>query len=167
VYGAAIDTVVFLTRARENELAGFTTSGTAVRLFRDRRPARAVDAAIMRRYEAMLRATIRPNPEQPDPEAVIRQRIEQTPIPDSIAGYTDLRVDAAGNLWARHIPVSGTDSAAFRYSVFDPRGRLIGDVAIPLALLVYDIGHDYVLGVHYDSLGVQTVRKHALVKPKD
>ena len=46
--------------------------------------------------------------------------------------------------------------------VFDDEGRLIGYLATPGAFRITWIGAQFVLGVHSDSLGVQTVRRYRL-----
>jgi hypothetical protein len=46
-------------------------------------------------------------------------------------------------------------------TVFDDAGRWLGDVAMPGALLVSEIGANYLPGVAKDELGVEYVRLHA------
>jgi len=48
--------------------------------------------------------------------------------------------------------------------IVDPEGRLLSRVMMPIGLVVYEIGSDYVLGLWHDEFGVQHVRRHRLVK---
>jgi hypothetical protein len=77
-----------------------------------------------------------------------------------------------GHLWveahATHDELLGGspgDVAAGRWSVFTPEGRWLGTARTPAGLRVTEIGADYVLGVAVDSLDVESVRLHAIVKP--
>lgn len=48
--------------------------------------------------------------------------------------------------------------------VLDPEGRVVGSVLLPEGLEVLEIGEDYVLGMHTDELGIQRIRRYALLK---
>jgi hypothetical protein len=102
------------------------------------------------------------------------QRLEQAPVASTLPAHSIFLVDHVGNLWVRHYEVAGAtygigllpdgDEPAHA-SVFDPQGRWLGDVAIPPAFYVHDIGEDYFLGTMNDADGVQYVRMYALRKP--
>jgi len=66
--------------------------------------------------------------------------------------------DAHGNLWVREY---GTHV----WSVFDAAGRWLGDVEMPRGLRVHQIAADHVVGVMRDSLDVESVAVHRLVRP--
>lgn len=106
-----------------------------------------------------------------------RDRMESLRSPDSIPALQDLRVDRAGNLWTelyrppgrsarstareRGIPLERGPSP---WVVLDPDGRVVGSVLLPEGLEVFEIGEDYVLGMHTDELGIQRIRRHAVLK---
>lgn len=50
-------------------------------------------------------------------------------------------------------------------TVFDPDGRELGQVQLPLNFDVSEIGPDYILGVGRDGLDVERVQIYALNKP--
>ena len=55
--------------------------------------------------------------------------------------------------------------AASTWTVFDPAGRMLGELSTPPRFQVIQIGDDYVLGVWKDDLDVEHVRLYALAKP--
>jgi hypothetical protein len=75
--------------------------------------------------------------------------------------FSWLRTDAEGNLWVRRYATSSHRDHN-PWDVFDTDGRWLGAVTMPDGLLVVQIGADFVLGVHRDALGVETVRLHRM-----
>lgn len=73
--------------------------------------------------------------------------------------FDGLVIDATGHIWVRE---SAIGSATRSWLVFDPDGIWLGAMSIPAELRITDIGRDYVLGVHRDELGVETVRLYRL-----
>ena len=51
------------------------------------------------------------------------------------------------------------------WTVFDARGRFLGDVTMPAGFTPFEIGADYVLGRWMDDLDVEYVHVYALDKP--
>ena len=88
--------------------------------------------------------------------------LEQAPYPKQMPPFTDLEVDADGNLWTRD---SGAPAARVaRWTVFSPDGRLRGSVEIPASVTVREIGRDWLLGTVLDDDQVEHVRVYALVR---
>jgi hypothetical protein len=133
---------------------------------------RAMDGTL----ERLIR---RPVPNRPVTEHLIEERERRlrerraargvtTPTPfDDIAypadmpAYEDVRLDAGGSLWVAYYRL---EDEPVRWAVFDPEGRWLGDVETPSNGRVWDIGHDYLLGVWQDDLAVQQVRMYRIVK---
>ncbi len=84
-------------------------------------------------------------------------------MPEYVPAYEGLLVDDAGNLWVRdyRLPWDTVPS----WKVFDPEGRWLGTVQTPVRFAIFQIGHDFILGRHYDELGVARVRLYELIKP--
>ncbi|MGH7467883.1 MAG: hypothetical protein ACRENP_07815 [Longimicrobiales bacterium] len=84
--------------------------------------------------------------------------------PKTVPAYSDLAVDAAGNLWVSgfHHPFETQP----HWTVFDGNGRLLGNVKAPLGFTIYEIGTDHVLGKSTDAFDVERVALHRLVKPQ-
>jgi len=89
--------------------------------------------------------------------------VDAIPFPEAFPAYRDLMVDSEGNLWVEayrkpdESRLGGNDEA--RWTVFDPTGRMLGDMLMPEGLDIYQIGTDFVLGRWTDDLDVQ----HAVV----
>ena len=81
----------------------------------------------------------------------------------AIAVLSAIRVDAVGNLWVQEYRVPGDDVLP-SWSVFDPEGVLLGQVALPSGFAPLDIGPDYLLGLWRDADDVEHVRMYDLVK---
>jgi hypothetical protein len=93
----------------------------------------------------------------------MRAAFERVPHPQNLPAVRDLRVDAEDNMWAQ----VGTRPAApdAVWSVFDPSGRWLGDVTLPAALTILEIGPDYIVARDRDELDVERVRVMRLRKP--
>lgn len=94
----------------------------------------------------------------------VLEMLDQVPAPDIHPPYSGLFLDPAGNLWVEGASAMGGSDRSAHALVFDPQGRLLGRVALP-KFRILDVGFDYVLGVHEDSLEVQYIHIYELRKP--
>ncbi len=84
-------------------------------------------------------------------------------MPEFLPSTRDLHVDATGDVWVQHYPSAA--SATVRWTVFAPNGRVRATIGMPVALEVYEIGADYVLGRYIDpDEQVPEVRVYRTVK---
>lgn len=81
-------------------------------------------------------------------------------FPDYLPVYEALMTDSEGHLWVK--PYTPEWEADPPWWVFDRSGRWLGEITIPGALTVLDIGPDYVLGAVRDEQDVERVVLHAL-----
>lgn len=88
--------------------------------------------------------------------------LSKMPFPDVIPAYDGLLVDLEGNLWVKESRRPGEMQP--RWTVFDPRGRMLGTVATPLDFDIYEVGGDWLLGVWTDEVGVEHVRVYGIEK---
>ena len=86
----------------------------------------------------------------------MRADIAQVAPAQFIPAIRSLRVDSEANLWieAGRRP----SDPETRWSVLDRSGRWLGDVALPAALNIFEIGPDYILAGDRDELDVERVR---------
>ena len=91
----------------------------------------------------------------------LRRRYAEMPLPTILPVFSRLLVDDAGWLWAELYRFAVARPA--RWLVFGPNGKGLGSVDMPPDLEVWQIGRDFVLGVWEDELGVEYVRRHALI----
>jgi hypothetical protein len=74
------------------------------------------------------------------------------PYPDTMAAYSDLKVDAAGTLWAR---IAGPDWEGSTWDLYHPLNGWLMEVRLPPNLRVLDIGRERLLAYH-ESPGERT-----------
>ena len=82
------------------------------------------------------------------------------PLPELVPSTERLIVDAEENLWALRYRLPWESD--LQWDIVSGDGDWLGTVTSPPDLTVHQIGRDFVLGVHRDSLGVERVRLHAL-----
>lgn len=85
---------------------------------------------------------------------------DEMPKPETLPYYSAVLTDPEGFLWVETFRTLA--SPKFEWTVFDSRGRMLGQVAFPDDLTVYEIGSDYVLGRWQDESEVEHIRMHRL-----
>lgn len=158
-HGLARDDRLYLADSESFWIDVHNTNGALIRRFgRAWDPVR-IDRRFRRAYQEQQLAAA-----PASRRATVRREMARAVFADQFPAHEgDLVLDPAGHLWVMHVRVPGDDDRA--WSVFDPEGRWLGEVRVPVALRVTDIGDDYVLGVWQDPAGVQTIRRFDLVKP--
>jgi hypothetical protein len=89
--------------------------------------------------------------------------LAEIPRPSQAPMFSSLLLDGEDNLWVQDYPSPG--APAVLWTVFDPRGGMLGRVALPPTFRPTDIGADYVLGVWTDDLDVERIHVYSLEKP--
>ncbi|QJR35416.1 hypothetical protein [Gemmatimonas groenlandica] len=94
---------------------------------------------------------------------MVERSFATTTMPDFLPATRDLLVDATGHVWVQHYPRAS--STTVPWTVFAPDGKVRATIAMPVALEVYEIGTDYVLGRYIDpEEQVPEVRLYALIR---
>ena len=141
------------------EIRMYTPQGKLARIVRAARPNAPLTRSMIDAYTSARLA------HTPDPEA--RRNLERVmseiPLSNTVPAFSDLLVDAAGNLWVSAFHLR--DETAHSWTVFDRDGHLLGDLEVPPRFTIYDIGQDYVLGRTRDESDVEHVVLYRLVKP--
>jgi hypothetical protein len=89
------------------------------------------------------------------------QVLRQTPLPKRMPAYAALKVDRAGNVWAR--PYQGGVSRNC-WHVYQAKPVVFAEACLPDRFEIFEVGEDWVLGVGRDSLDVESVAVYRLVK---
>jgi len=149
---------MFFGPATAFEVRSYSETGALTRVLRLDRPdapvtGELIAAALQRRLA---------NARNDNARRQIEAHKNDVPYPKTLPAYGALMVDADTDLWVAQYPTHGEGLST--WTVFDPTGHLLGEVATPPRLDVYDIGSDYVLGVRQDSLDVEHVVMYALEK---
>jgi hypothetical protein len=140
------------------EIRCFGADGALVRIVRRDMPNRPVTPADLEDFkqQRLERA------EDADARRRIESSLAKMPVPETMPPYDEIELDAGGNLWVR--AYDWRNDAPRHWTVFDPDGRMLGEVTTPAGLRVTQIGEDFVLGVWEDELEVPHVRLYPLEK---
>lgn len=154
---AAGGTLAWIGHSSRFELTGYDATGSLRRVVRlDRAPRPVTDTDISRakaEVEEGLRGMTGPAVE----------RMLATEFASTHPVHGELLSDAAGNLWVeRYRDQFAEDPGPQVWDIFDADGRLKGQLEAPAGFRITDVGARAVVGVHADSLGVETVRVYRL-----
>ena len=83
---------------------------------------------------------------------------DDIPLPETLPAFDRVVADAVNHLWVLEYRVPGSGAPPRLWTVFDPEGRVLGQVETPPGLSVLEIGADYILGLATAELGVQQVQ---------
>ena len=104
-----------------------------------------------------------PSPLVERARTIIERSYTTMTLPEYLPATRDLLVDAGGDVWVQHYPSAA--SATVRWTVFAPNGRVRATIMMPVALEIYEIGADYVLGRYIDpDEQVPEVRLYGLIR---
>lgn len=139
------------------ELVGHDLSGSVRRIVRVDRIPRAVTQAEIDESRAVVEKSLQ------GMSGPAVDRIRATEFASTHPVHGRVLSDEAGNLWVeRYRSDLLEESGPREWDIFDDEGRLIGYLATPGDFRITWISEQFVLGVHSDSLGVQTVRMDRL-----
>lgn len=139
------------------EISVYTSQGRLERLIRARKaalPVRPSDVDAFRR-QRVAAAT-------PERAAELERVLRSAAVPSTMPAIAALVVDATDHLWVQEF--SPPTASADRWAVFDPAGRMLGQVNVPAGFQILQVGRDFVLGVGPASGGTQQVQRYALVR---
>jgi hypothetical protein len=101
----------------------------------------------------------------PDARPALERTLMDMPMPPAFPAFQRIEVDPEGNLWIEEFRRPG--QLDHRWIVIHPDGALLGTVALPGELVVFNIGSNAIIGVTRDALGVERVQVHDLHRPSD
>ena len=156
---AAGGNLVWYGHSSRFELVGHDRSGSVRRIVRMDRVPRAVTQAEIDESRAAAEESLR------GMSGPAVERIRATEFASTHPVHGRFLGDEAGNLWVERYqsdPVA--DSGAREWDIFDAEGTLTGSLATPDGFRITYIGTRSILGVHADSLGIETVRMYRLDK---
>ena len=96
-------------------------------------------------------------------QAARRAVAAELPTVPAFPAYSALKDDPLGYLWIQDYQMADGDRVV--WSVFDPEGRILGNVETPRGRTVLEIGRDYILTLRTDELGVESVESWPLRRP--
>lgn len=139
------------------ELMGYDATGSLRRVVRLDRALRPVTDTDISRARAEVEEGLR-GMTGPAVERMLATEFASThPVHEAILS------DRVGNLWAeRYRDQFAEDPGPQVWDIFDADGRLAGQLEAPAGFRITAVGARSVVGVHADSLGVETVRLYRL-----
>jgi hypothetical protein len=153
---AAAPAALYVTVGADPAIERRTLEGSVDRLVRWQ-PARVRSEDVYERYRAQVIAA----QTQPDRRRHWTRFFDVgVELPAFVASLQALLVDDEGVLWAERYRLPWESAGV--WDVFDAAGRWLGGVVLPDRFDVRQIGRDFILGIHRDTLGVERVRVHRL-----
>ncbi|MBA2291701.1 MAG: hypothetical protein H0W15_04510 [Gemmatimonadales bacterium] len=152
---------VRVTTGERDEVMVVRPNGQKGQVWRIDRPGRAVDssdrAIQTARYQAQaaqLPATF---------ASAMLAAIAEAGVPSELPPFDQLLVDATGATWLReNVGPVRRDIGPQHWTIFDRKGRWLGQVSTPAGLVVHQVTRDRIVGIWTDLDGVQQVHVHAL-----
>jgi hypothetical protein len=104
-----------------------------------------------------------------------RKEMRESAYPEFLPAYSALLVTETGELWVRDPDLTGApgcwclaglSTVPSKWSVFDPQGRWIAEVAMPPRFIPLEVGENYVLGRSRDADTVSRVVMYRIEKPR-
>ena len=94
----------------------------------------------------------------PSQQEYHRRNYRSAPVAEHFPAFTSIMIDKLDHLWIREYDLPREERPAPLWTVFDPKGHVLGFVETPAELrMVYEIGEDYILGHSMDELGVESI----------
>jgi len=151
---------VYVASGEPGNIAEYAPGGGVRALVRADRERQPVTSADVRAYRQKLVALGAENN-----GAIARQHtrmLDRAPYPKRKPAITDMRVDAAGNLWVES-PEPGEGTLARGWTVVSPDGRMLGRARKPDDLNVHQVGDGWILGTFTDG-GLEHVRLYRVTR---
>lgn len=101
-------------------------------------------------------------------QATIRRNFRETDFPDAIPAWGGVISSTEGVLWVSDYPGPAAIGPfhdpypALQWVGIDSTGRPMGTLLTPEGLQATAFGADFLVGIHKDSLGVETVRRYRI-----
>jgi hypothetical protein len=144
------------------EIGVYTMAGELRRIIRWRQESTPVDPADVESFLEQQLARIESEQARAAMSVELREAYALMPVHRSRPAYSDLRVDADGQLWVAQYEPPGREPQ--RWLIFDSEGRFLGPVDSPAGVTIYQIGRGFLLGRSVDELGVERVDLYDLIR---
>lgn len=149
---AAAGNTVYVVDTERFAARTYDSTGKLVRIFRRQHTPRAPSAE---EVEADIDERMKELPTNLRNREGYRRRFREAPLPEWMPAVREVHVDTEQHVWLE--AAGGVADSAAAWSVFDHDGRWLGDVMLPRAVSMLEIGPDYILALLEDELDVQGV----------
>jgi hypothetical protein len=97
----------------------------------------------------------------PNAAPAVQKMLSELPRPERLPHYSSIHADPRGLLWLAQV----APGEPTRLIVVEPAGRTIGQVLLPVALQVWEVGEDHVLGQRYSADGEPIIVAYRFHRP--
>lgn len=125
------------------------------------------EAVTPEELEAARAARLRTIGRSPVAERLLAQIDASLPDPTTRPAYGALLVDEPGHLWVGEYPwggAAGRGAVSRVWTIFDPEGRMLGEVRVPEGVRLLQVGEEHLLGARRDADGSERVLLYDLVR---
>ncbi len=154
----AIDHAAWYYTDGSGEVRQYASGGRLLGIIRFDEPAAAVTPSDIAAYRERHLSRLDPRLRQ-----AYRAALDSLRYPATRPRYTALRMDHTGDLWARRFSFDGDPAI---WDVFTAAGGYLGSATVPPDQDVLDISSDYVVAMHVDTLGNESLREYRIQRPR-
>jgi hypothetical protein len=154
VAGGGAPLCIYVTNGDPDEIRVFDAAGLLVQIVRRRGAQLRVTNEEVQRAKQWIFTR---NARSASGRMRWKQMLDALPEQRLYPPISSLIVDRGGYIWAQD-KIAVADGL---WSVFDPAGRWLGRVRVPLAR-IFDIGPDFIIGLARDSFDVERIQRHRL-----
>lgn len=152
---------VMIATGERDEVVMVRPQGRKGLVWRIDRPVHVVDSIDRARQMARYQAQAAQLP--PEFARAMLAAIAEAGFPQELPPYDQLLVDATGATWLREdVGPIRRNLGRQHWTVFDRKGRWLGEVTTPAGLVVHQVTRDRIAGIWTDEDGVQQVHVHTL-----
>jgi len=90
--------------------------------------------------------------------------LQGLPFAETRAAFSELKVDAEGNIWLRTGRNLYHYAPSTEWTVFSAEGVFLGTISLPERFTVLEIGSEEILGVWKDEMDVEFIRAYSIEK---
>lgn len=152
---------VIIATGEGDEVMVVGPRGRRGQVWRINRPGRPLDSTDRARQMARYQEQAAQLP--PTFASAMLTAIAEAGFPSELPPYDQLLIDATGATWLRQdVGPVRRDRGPQHWTIFDRKGRWLGQVVTPARLVVHQVTRDRIVGIWTDNEGVQQVHVHEL-----
>lgn len=147
------------------EIHAYDSRGTLIRLIRresDPLEVTGADIDALRDSLAGEDDSLMPGVVNEARRQAVDHLLQDITFPRTMPAFDDFRIDDLGFLWVAEYRRPSDKQRV--WAVFDPGGTFLGKVATPPETDIRQIGHDFLLGIQRDDLGLEHVTVYRLIR---
>jgi len=155
---ASDGTSLYLGTGKDFQVGRRSLDGSLARIIRWAAEPRPISQEVISRY----RSDYVEGRTDPNDRRRAESLMQEMPFPEILPTYQGLLVDALDYLWVEQFRAPWEEQPV--WWVFDPTGKWLGELRLPMGFRILEVGSDYILGHRRDENGVEYVSLYALTR---